>query len=312
MAAHFSCFLVLGPAGSGLTTALNAFNDFGYLQVGEIPPAELENIVASLSKGHPQLAISVVVPESADTERFAKTVQSLKQQYPGFKVLILDAPEPTLVQRYQSSGKPHRLESKGCKGVQQSVAEEKKAFNPLKSLKDYSIDTSTTDKTELRNKIAKVLGVSATEQSLTIYITSFGFKYGIPLDAELVFDMRFFKNPFYEEHLREQTGLDKPVQDYIFAQPVARPFFDQWLNLVSLTLPRYQEEGKTRLSIALGCTGGKHRSVCMAHFLGESLKTKFPSYNVIVSHREVFRWGSQIPGGSAAPSSASKGEINVP
>ena len=217
---------------------------------------------------------------------------------------MLDAPEPVLIQRYLDSGKSHRLEGE-CKGVQACVGEEKKRFNPLKALKDFSVDTSTTDKTELRNKVAKILGITVEDQQLTIYITSFGFKYSIPLDAELVFDMRFIKNPFYVPELKAQTGLDKPVQDYIWQQPSVKQFFEQWTGMIDTMLPRYQEEGKTRLSVAVGCTGGKHRSVCMAEALGSHLKTSFPAYNVVVNHREVFRWGSGDAPAQASTSSSS-------
>lgn len=301
-----SCYLILGPAGSGLTTALNAFNDFGYLQAGEVDPAELEAIIASLGEKHAKLAISVVVPDVTATKKFEETIASLRKAYPGFKVLILDAPEQTLVQRYLDSGKSHRLEGdRDLKGIQQCVAEEKRRFNPLKSLKDYSIDTSTTDKNELHNKVAKILGITVEDQQLTVYITSFGFKYGIPLDSELVFDMRFIKNPFYVDELRPQTGLDAPVCEYIWAQETANTFFKHWSGMIDTMLPAYQQEGKTRLSIGVGCTGGKHRSVCMAEALGKHLKTSFPAYNVVVNHREVFRWASQDidPASSKASSS---------
>jgi UPF0042 nucleotide-binding protein len=204
----------------------------------------------------------------------------------------LDAPEDTLIQRYLKSEKKHAFETDG---LQLAVAADKKQVAPvLAALKDYSIDTSTTTALELRNKIAKILGQPIENQDFTVYITTFGFKYGAPQDAELMFDMRFMTNPFYDEALRPLTGRDKPVRDFIFNMAHARNFFEKWSVLVADMLPLYQAEGKTRLSIAIGCTGGKHRSVCMAEALAEHLKTYCPTFNVVMTHREMLRWGNSV------------------
>lgn len=293
-----AAFLVLGPAGVGHTTALDVFSDFGFMSLAGVRPEQLGSLLEGLRDKHDTLAFSVMVPPEwvenpSALSDFAAQVADLKARFAELKVLYLEAPEPVIVQRYQTSGKRHAFEAV-APGVEQAVAAERRLLgDTLKKLKDYSIDTSTHTPAELRNKIAKVLGHEAGAQEMTIYITSFGFKYGIPLDAELLFDMRFITNPFYVENLRPLTGLDRPVKDYILAQEAVVRFRDQWTAMMATMLPQFQREGKTRVSLAIGCTGGKHRSVCMTEELADFIRIRFPDYRVMVVHRENFRWPSQ-------------------
>lgn len=287
----FYCLLV-GPSGCGISTALDAFSDYGFVLAGDIPPDRFVDTFHSLSQVHPRVVFTInLTPESqGHLAVLIESIKAIQQQTPTFKILILDAPDHILVQRYMNSGKRHVFDAEG---LQQGVTLEKSLYSPFKTIKDYSIDTNATTPKELHGKIAKILGYPSASDEFTVNINSFGFKYGVPQDAELVFDMRFIKNPFYEDALREQTGLDPDVKEYIFAMPHVQEFFQQWSALVAMLLPHYQSEGKARLSVAIGCTGGKHRSVCMAEALGEALKTKFPAYNIGISHREVLRWPSQ-------------------
>ncbi|HEY9688219.1 MAG TPA: RNase adapter RapZ [Coleofasciculaceae cyanobacterium] len=301
-------FLVLATNGAGITTALDIFSDFGFLAVAGVDPQQIHNIVMPLTQGVSPVAFALRLTPDVEPVAIVSAIQALKQNLPNLKILTLDAPEEVLVQRYLDSDKKHPFESPALAGLQAAVAAEKKIFAPLKELKDYSIDTSTTTPVELRNKIAKVLGIPVNNQEFTVYITTFGFKYGIPQDAEMMFDMRFMTNPFYDEALRPMTGQDKPVRDFIFALAHARNFFSQWSTLITDMLPQYQAEGKTRLTIAVGCTGGKHRSVCMAEELARHLRTHCPGFNVVISHREMLRWGkpaaSAIEAGEGKPESS--------
>ncbi len=287
-------FLVLGPGGSGLTAALDIFSDFGFLTLAGVDSQQLHNTIIPLTQGTTPVAFSLRIGPDADSAAIVQAIETLKQNLPSLKILTLDAPVETLVQRYLDSEKKHAFEEVNSKGgLEPAIAAEKKLHAPLKELKDYSIDTSTTTPIELRHKIAKVLGLPIENQEFTVYITTFGFKYGAPQDAELMFDMRFMTNPFYDENLRPMNGKDKPVRDFIFNLAHARSFFDQWSALVADMLPLYQAEGKTRLSIAVGCTGGKHRSVCMAEELATYLKKHRPAFNVVMNHREMLRWGGK-------------------
>lgn len=299
-------FLVLGTSGSGVTTALDIFSDFDFLTVSGVAPEQLHNTILPLTTGQAPVAFSLKFRPGMDSASIIQAVQSLQQNLPNLKILALDAPEDVLVQRYLKSDKKHFFENEEHTGLQLAIAAEKKLFSPVKELKDYSIDTSTTTPVELRHKIARVLGFPIDNQEFTVYINTFGFKYGIPQDAELIFDMRFMTNPFYDESLRPLTGKDKPVRDFIFNLDHARNFFDKWADLITEMLPLYQAQGKTRLSIAVGCTGGKHRSVCMGEELSAYLKQHCPTYNVVISHREMLRWGKPL----VSPATCAVGEVS--
>lgn len=293
-------FLILGAGGSGLSTALDIFSDYGYTAIAGVDPQQVHNTIAPLLQGQSPVAFSLRLGPETDAVQLVSDLRTLRQNLPDLKVLTLDAPEDVLIQRYLQSEKKHPFELAGGAGLQPAVAADKKLHAALKELKDYAIDTSTTTALELKLKIARVLGLPIDNQEFTVYITTFGFKYGAPQDAELMFDMRFMTNPFYDEALRPLTGKDKPVRDFIFNLEHARSFFDKWSALVAGMLPLYQEQGKTRLSIAIGCTGGKHRSVCMAEELAGYLKKHCPGFNIVINHREVLTWGQQPAAESAS------------
>lgn len=284
-------FLILGPGGSGMTTALDIFADFGYLTVAGVDPEQIHNTVAPLSQGQAPVAFSLRLSAETDMIAVAQSIEALRQNLPSLRVLTLNAPQEVLLQRYLKSEKMHAFEGKNqSAGLQEAIGADKKLNEAFVALKDYAIDTSTTTAIELRHKIAKVLGVPIDNQEFTVYIKTFGFKYGAPQDAEMIFDMRFMTNPFYDEALRPLNGRDKPVRDYIFGMEPARIFFEKWSDLIADILPLYQAQGKTRLTIGVGCTGGKHRSVCMAEALALYLKEHTPDYTIVVNHREMLKW----------------------
>ncbi len=305
----FKPFLILGTGGAGLTTALDIYADFGFLAIANVDPARVSETILPLIGGKAPVAFTVRLEPDTNAPALIEAIHALKVQVPDLKILTLDAPEEVLVQRYLQSEKKHVFEASEIGGLQAAIAAQKKLFGPIKELKDYSIDTSTTTAVELRHKIARVLGLPIENEDFTVYITTFGFKYGAPQDAELVFDMRFMTNPFYDENLRPLTGKDKPVRDFIFNLDHARSFFDKWSDLVADMLPLYQAQGKTRLSIAVGCTGGKHRSVCMGEELAGYLKGRYPTFNIQITHRETLKWGKPAESAaSAVPATCSVGE----
>ncbi|MGE0200450.1 MAG: RNase adapter RapZ [Candidatus Melainabacteria bacterium] len=287
-------FLVLGPSGSGITTVLDAFGEFGFVQVADIPPDRLPAMAAAMAgAGSPVVFHAAFTPaDESNLPAFRSAVATL-QQTDGLKVLTLDAPENVLVQRYLDMDRPHRLQSHGVHALADAVAVECGLFRQVADLKDYAINTGAMEPRELRMKIAKVLGMPVDGQTMTVVIQTFGFKYGVPADAELVYDMRFIRNPFYEPELQPMTGLDKPVQTYIEAQEGMPDWTDRWVSVTADMLAGFLREGKARQNIAVGCTGGKHRSVHMALKLAEGLAKRFPDWKINMVHRESFRWPEQ-------------------
>lgn len=310
---NFNPFLILGTSGSGLTTALDIFADFGFLTLANVAPDQVVETIVPLMTGRLPVAFTIRLSPETNSSALIASIGALKDQFPSLKILTLDAPEDVLVRRYLLSEKRHTFEASEMGGLQVAIAAEKKLFGPIKELKNYSIDTSTTTAVELRHKLARVLGLPIENDSFTLYINTFGFKYGAPQDAEMIFDMRFMTNPFYDESLRPLTGRDKPVRDFIFNLEHARCFFDKWADLITDMLPLYQSQGKTRLTIAVGCTGGKHRSVCMGEELASYIKQRYPSFQILTNHREMLRWGNNAETKAlspAEPAACSVGEVS--
>lgn len=272
-----------------MTTALSIFAEFGFLQVAQVAPADFAAVLSALrSAGQTRVALNVSPRSEAEVDALHEQIARMKAQGEPIAVLWLEAPVDTLVERYLAADKPHPLERHG---LHAAVKEECALVSPLKSLKDYAIDTSTTTRVEMRFKLARVLGIPLdARQPMTLYVTSFAFKRGIPADADLVLDVRFLKNPFYIESLRPQTGRDAGVRDYIFSFEAAGRFLKQWTELLDLMLPLYREEGRTRLTVAFGCTGGQHRSVCFAESVGAYLKERYDDCQVLITHREQAHW----------------------
>lgn len=292
--------VVLGPQASGISSALNILDDLNIPHWVNVPAAQLAALdsiapwIESL-KDVPAAAMTLCFDpiDAMDVSEVVKNLQALKARFPQTKTLFLSAPDEILAQR-------RNLAKKAYPAIDLTL--EKQFYEALKAAKDYSIDTSTLSLEELRYKLCKILDMPESLEKMSVQLTSFGFKYGLPPDAELVFDMRFIKNPFYLDELRDLTGLDKPVQDYINQQSGVQEFLTSWVDSVCTVLPMFLEEGKSRVNIAIGCTGGKHRSVCMTLALSKALQERFPMYNVSINHREQFRWPEQ----TLKPSSASE------
>jgi len=284
-------FLVYGPSGSGVHTTLKAFREFQYQTFAGVPLATLgaylniaqtDAVPAAMS---PNLDPYAITPANAQT-----AFENLKKSYPDLKLLYLSTPTDALISRYTAAEKKHPYDKTG---LREAIEIEQLLYQVLKLLSDYHIDTTTTTDRELGLKIAKILDIPMAVHPMTVTLTSFGFKHGIPPDADMVFDMRFLPNPFYDETLRPQTGLDKPVQDYVMGFPEVKTFLTQWQDLIAHVIPLYQREGKTRLQIATGCTGGQHRSVAMTLALAAFLKSTFPDADIRVVHREQSHWPQQ-------------------
>lgn len=282
-------FLIWGPLGSGLNTALKVFRGFRFLTLGGISLESIDRyLMMAEAEGKPLALTLEMNPFYVLPSEVKAILETLKTKNPGFKVLYLSASTEILIQRFSTLEKEHPYEHAG--GIQSTVEQEQSLYRELKSLSDYHIDTGMLYEQELERKIAKILGKKVESQPIAVHLTSFGFKKGIPLDAEMIFDMRFLPNPFYNEELRPKTGLDKEIQDYVLSFPEARQFLEHWQNLLSCAIPMYQQQGKAKLAIGIGCTGGQHRSVVMTMLLSEFLQKAFPDSDIRVTHREQSHW----------------------
>ena len=199
-------------------------------------------------------------------------------------ILFLDAEDSVLVKRYKETRRSHPLS--GNDRIQAGIEEERKQMEFLKEKADYVIDTSHLLTRELKEEMTRIFMENQSYKSMNVMVLSFGFKYGIPADSDLVFDVRFLPNPFYIEGLKMQTGNDQPVRDYVMSFPEAGEFLDKLTDMVEFLIPNYVKEGKYRLVIAIGCTGGKHRSVTLANALYARLK-EHGDYGLTVSHRDI-------------------------
>ena len=196
----------------------------------------------------------------------------------------MDASDEVLIKRYKESRRAHPLAPEGR--VEDGIRKEREILKDIKSKSDYVIDTSRLLTRELKQELIRIFQENKHYNSLMISVTSFGFKYGIPSDADLVFDVRFLPNPYYIDELKHQTGNDKPVQDYVKSFPQTKEFMDKLVDMITFLIPNYVKEGKNQLVIAIGCTGGRHRSVTLANELYERLKDK-GDYGIKLYHRDI-------------------------
>ncbi len=279
--------IVTGMSGAGKTLAIRAFEDMGYFCVDNLPPSLLPNLRELY--GHElngKMNMAVVV-DARSGERFKElmdTFPALCDGYDNARILFLDASDEVLVQRFKETRRRHPLFN-NCLGILDSIANERQLLVGMKEIAHKIIDTSGLDPARLKAEIVSYFGADSADAGLIITVTSFGFKYGLPLDADLVFDVRFLINPYYIPDLRPFDGRDQPVQEFVMNDERTGEFITKLYDLIDFALPHYENEGKAYLNIAIGCTGGRHRSVTVANELGNLLKNK--GYRTIVSHRDV-------------------------
>jgi RNase adapter protein RapZ len=292
-------FILFGPVASGLSSAEQVFADYGYTVVSHLSVDQLAQQGQDWAKPNTLLVLRpLTLGEQVD--HLISLLKTLHGQVPTLQGLQLGAPSEVRMQRLLASERLHPLQSGDQSDVSLALATEADLYARLKGATAYALDTSQLTLPELRNKIAKLLGLPPAQQTMTVTLVSFGFKHGAPRHAELLFDMRFLKNPFYEVPLRPLTGLDAPVKDYVLGLPTAQAFLSQWCALIGLMLPQFVAEGKLRVTIGIGCTGGQHRSVCMTQALAAYLHQQFPSYKVVIQHREQAHWPTKPPVATAA------------
>ncbi|GAA2759626.1 RNase adapter RapZ [Actinopolymorpha rutila] len=279
--------LVSGMSGAGRSAAAHVLEDLGWFVVDNLPPELLPTIVKLVGGGDRSVSRIAVVVDVRAGSFFAAlqgALEALRARDVRPMLLFLEAGDEVLVRRYESVRRPHPLQGDGR--VLDGIARERDALRELRADADLVIDTSNLNVHQLAAKIVNAFG-GADDQALQATIVSFGYKYGIPVDADLVVDCRFLPNPHWQPELRPRTGLDAEVREYVLKQEDALPFLDQYEGLVTLLARGYLREGKRFATIAVGCTGGKHRSVAMAEELGARLRER--GIGNLVLHRDLGR-----------------------
>ncbi len=278
--------IVTGISGAGKASALKAFEDLGYHCVDNLPLELLLNFADLVSKSADvqQAAIVVDVREGPTVDRLPEILKGVRKLL-RTRVLFLDAQDATLVRRFSETRRPHPLGK--SETVWRSIVEERQLLDPIRNVADTLIDSSNFNVHELRAYIQDRYGREEKVNRLLVSCLSFGFKNGVPLDADMVFDVRFLPNPHFVPEFRKKTGLDKKVADYVRGFPQTGEFLERVTNLMLYLLPHYVKEGKSYLTIAFGCTGGQHRSVMMAEEMAQRLEKA--GYQVKALHRDIVK-----------------------
>ncbi|MEN0650631.1 RNase adapter RapZ [Caldifermentibacillus hisashii] len=277
--------IITGMSGAGKTVAIQSFEDLGFFCVDNLPPSLLPKFLELMRESKNKMNKVALVMDLRGREFFEQLIHVLDelQHYSWLTphILFLDADDATLVRRYKETRRFHPLAKSGL--PLDGIRNERQLLEELKARAQTIINTSELKPKELREKITEKFS-NSRQNLFTVNVISFGFKHGIPIDADLVFDVRFLPNPFYIEQLRPKTGLDQDVYEYVMKWTDTSKFLEKISDLLSFMLPLYKREGKSQLVIAIGCTGGQHRSVAIAKYLGEKLAK---DYQVQVSHREI-------------------------
>ena len=281
-------FVILtGISGAGKSTALKMMEDMGYYCVDNLPVLLIEKFVELIATPDGEVtkvALGLDVRADQAFEATTKILNQLKNDGYAFEILFMEANDGVLLKRYKETRRIHPLSPGGR--IEDGIKRERIILNNIRMKSDYVIDTSNLLTRELKEELDRIFVQNEEYHNLIVTILSFGFKYGIPADADLVFDVRFLPNPFYIDELKHKTGNDKEVQEYVMGFPEAHVFIEKLTDMATFLMPNYIKEGKYQLVIGIGCTGGKHRSVTLANKLYECLK-KESGYGVNIAHRDI-------------------------
>ena len=281
--------IISGLSGGGKSKAASFLEDSGFYIVDNMPAAMILKFAEFCAGGGGRYARVALVYDVRTAESFNErfdVLDKLKAMEGVCRMLFLDASPAAIIKRYKETRRRHPLERE-TDSLEEAVEKERELLLPVKRRADFVINTTRLSTAKLRSELLRIFNGEGEQAGMTVSVTSFGFKYGLPLEADLVLDVRFMPNPFYIEELRHQTGLDKPVSDYVFSFQQTHDFLRKVEDLLGFTLPLYAEEGKTGLVIAVGCTGGHHRSVAIAHALTEFIRRQ--GYQASEHHRDMER-----------------------
>lgn len=276
-----------GMSGSGKHTALKFLEDFGYNCVDNLPVPLLKSFadLTGPGNGNQKVAVTIDIRNGKSLGQLQEILEELDADGRQTDILFMDADDDVIIKRYKETRRTHPLA--GGDRIEDGIRRERVAMKFLKERAKYVIDTTHLLTRELRVEMQKIFVENSDYKNLFVTVLSFGFKYGIPKDADLVFDVRFLPNPYYDVELRPLTGNDDPIRKFVMNNPEAHTFVDKLYDLIAFLIPNYINEGKTQLVICIGCTGGKHRSVTLANALYERLEGNAETYGIRIEHRDI-------------------------
>ena len=277
--------LIAGLSGAGRSQAADDLEDLGWFVVDNMPIALIDKVVELAASGE-QSQLALVVGAATHQTDAVIVVHRLREAGHRVRVLFLDASTPELVRRYGATKRKHPLASR-FSSVEEAIHEERSILETVKGAADLVIDTSSLNIHQLKSQIVELFAPTGDRDVMQLSLVSFGFKHGIPLDVDMVWDVRFLPNPHWEEQLREMSGLDDAVKSFTIDQPLAQEFLSKAQEMLNFLLPAYQAEGKSYLTVAIGCTGGRHRSVAVTEAIGSWLSTN--GLRPRITHRDIFR-----------------------
>lgn len=278
--------IITGMSGAGKSLCVKYFEDIGFFCVDNLPPSLLPKFAEMCLQGQNKMEKIALIMDIRGGSMFLQlfpALDTLASYGISYKILFLEASDQVLVQRFKESRRMHPLSPEGR--ISDGIAEERGILEAVKDKANYVIDTSNLSPRQLKQEILNLFVEGKPFSGLIINVTSFGFKYGVPIDCDLVFDLRFIPNPYYVEELKLLTGMDKAVSDYVMSFHESHVFLAKLVDMLDFLIPNYVKEGKNQLVIGIGCTGGKHRSVTIANKLFDILKAKNSS--IVLEHRDI-------------------------
>lgn len=282
--------IVTGMSGAGKSRALDTLEDIGFFCVDNMPPQLIPTFVKILTdstEAREKVAFGADIRLGDSFKSLFDALDELRLMKAEYKILFIDADNDVLARRYQETRRKHPLQNDDSpKELQEIINNEREMLKKARNIADFVIDTSLMTNSLFKERVAELF-LDNVSDSIKINVVSFGFKYGIPKDSDLVFDVRCLPNPFYIPELKNHTGLEEPVRDYVMKFDQSRGLVPKLQDLMNYLLPLYRTEGKSQLTVSVGCTGGKHRSVVFAELLGKNIKEK--GYNASVYHRDINR-----------------------
>ena len=286
MAEGLDIIVITGLSGSGKSFAIRAFEDNGFFCVDNLPPLLIPRFI-ELCQGYQEeimrIALGVDLRGGHFLQSWPQVLADMRAAGHHVQVLFFDASDDVLLRRFSETRRPHPLAGKGS--IQDGISRERKALEAMRELADKVIDTGEFNVHQLKREIEQQFCQAANSRRMSIFLASFGYKYGIPHDTDLILDVRFLPNPYFVNELRAKSGLEREVEEYVLKDQETRVYLDRLYALLEYTLPLYEREGKSTLTVALGCTGGRHRSVVLV----EELSKRFggANYQIHVKHRDI-------------------------
>lgn len=283
---QFHLIIVTGMSGAGKSQAVKVLEDIGYFCIDNLPPVLIPKFAELCVKGGERVRHVALIADIRGGQFFdamSQALQELRKQGVSYEIVFMEASDKVLINRYKETRRVHPLALRGR--ISQGIAEERKRLAALREKADFIIDTSSLKTSQLRDILRKRYALNTGRKGLTVTVVSFGFKHGMPIDADIVDDVRFLPNPYYVEEYRHKSGRVPAVRDYVQSFQVTQTFKEKWFDMIDFLLPNYEREGKSQLVIAVGCTGGMHRSVCMAEEMYRHLKET--GIDVSIEHRDL-------------------------